>query len=174
MALPSSGTISASAIRTELQNTGKTNDFRLSYYGAPYALARDAGYVPVNQSSPSKPNTTGFNNSIPRPMSAWYSYNHVAELTCPIGFQSPDVSGGNYIYYRVNVSGVAGTYTFINLNLINPDIYTYEVRIYDTYPFTNLGAVTGTPISIGTGTFLYQLPASSNTLHFVFWNGSVV
>ena len=76
MALPASGPISASMIRTELQNTGKTNNFELSYYGAPYALARDVGYVPVNQSSTVKPDTSGTYNSTPRAISAWYSYNH--------------------------------------------------------------------------------------------------
>ena len=65
MALPSSGTISMSQIRTEL---GIPNQ-------APFSLdtAENGGYVAINQNSASRPNAAN-----PASMSEWYSYNHSA------------------------------------------------------------------------------------------------
>ena len=175
MALPSSGQISVSDIRTELSNTGKTNNYNLAFAGAPYGLARDVGYVPLNQSSTSKPNTSAAASATPRSSSFWYSYDHTAQLTCPLSFETPNVTGGNYVYYKTSISGTSGTYTPIYASIANPDGYSYTVRIYDSYPFNNLGEITATAIYIGAPNqvFWYQLPSTTNVLHFVFWNTSV-
>lgn len=63
MALPSSGTISASAINVELTRSA-TAQISL-------ASAATGGYVTINTASPSRPNA-----STPHAMSEWYSYDH--------------------------------------------------------------------------------------------------
>jgi hypothetical protein len=176
MPLPSSGSISIGDIRTELSNSGKAANYSLGVAGAPYGVARDAEYVPLNQSSTNKPNTNYTPSGIPRSISAWIAYDHGAQLTCSISFQTPNITGGNYVYYKTYVTGVAGTYTPIYFSLVDPDIYNYAVRIYDTYPFNNIGQITASPIYTGTGIGLlhwYQLVTTADTLHFVFWNSDV-
>ena len=60
MALPASGPISMSQVRTELQNDGKTTDLRLSFLGSMSGSGanRTSGYTPINQSSLTKPSST--------------------------------------------------------------------------------------------------------------------
>lgn len=175
MALPSSGQISISDVRTELLNTGKTTDYRLGFAGAPYALARDAGYVPANQSSTNKPNTNNTVSGAPKPISVWRGYDHSAQLTCPIYFETPNITGGNYVYYKVYISGTASTYTPITFSLVNADIYNYTARIYASYPFNNLGEITVSPLYNGSANSVYwhQMISNNDTLYFVFWNTDV-
>lgn len=184
MALPANGPISIGAIRTELLNTGKSTNFQLSRAGVTYGQVRDIQYVPVNQSSTSKPNITVANNAISRPLSAWYSYNHSATLTCPISVLSPDVKGGNYLYYKITITGSAGTYSPITVGTANYDGDNYLYYLYKVYPFTNTGDIIASPPenptlvtifygSSGATTYFYQLPSTSNDLHFVLWNNTV-
>ena len=80
MALPSSGQLSFNNIRTEL---GKSTQ-------APFSITSAATgvYVAINQSSPSKPNSTA-----PHAVSEWYGYSHTysAARTLSINFSR----GGN-------------------------------------------------------------------------------
>lgn len=85
MALPTSGLISANNIRTELGIPSQ----------APFSItsAATGGYVTINQSSPSKPNST-----TPHAISEWYGYNHsiVTNGTISVrGYQSDGDSFSN-------------------------------------------------------------------------------
>ena len=68
MALPLSGQLSFSAIRTELGVPSQ----------APFSIttAATGGYVAINQSSPAKPNS-----SAPHAVSEWYGYNQTYSAT---------------------------------------------------------------------------------------------
>ena len=77
MALPSSGQISMSQIRTELGIPSQS----------PFSLdtAENGGYVAINTNSTSRPNSAN-----PAAMSEWYSYNHSAVgATCA----APTITG---------------------------------------------------------------------------------
>jgi hypothetical protein len=175
MALPASGPISMSMVRTELENTGTTSNVGLSQLGS-ITVVREAGFVPINQNSTSKPNLTS-----PYQISEWYSYNHTQNGTCSgTSFTTPTI-GGAYIYYRINVTGGAGNSTNISVNSSGyAGGQSLRCNIYSTYPFTNTGALTGTPLSALTftsntsQTYTYTLSTSSQVLYFVIWDNSII
>ena len=84
MAIPSvtSTRVGIGTIRQELLNTG-TNNFRLSYAGQQSGATIFDGYVPLNQSSTRKPNT-----SSPFSISEWYGYDHSQRTSCSVTFYS--------------------------------------------------------------------------------------
>lgn len=170
MALPASGQLSVGDIRTELVNTG-TNSFSLAKAGQQYTAVYNSGYVPLNQSSTSKPdNSTSFN------VSEWYSYNHSQNKACSASsFGGSTTTNGlnQYKYWRVNVTGCSGGTSVITVNYTNGagncflPCSTY-VYIYTSYPFTNTGTLTGSPVytfslskCAGTGTYTYNYTTSS-------------
>lgn len=80
MALPTSGQISFSNLRTELGIPSQ----------APFSItsAATGGYVTINQSSPSKPNSTA-----PHAISEWYGYNHTFSAARSIAIALTVASG---------------------------------------------------------------------------------
>lgn len=176
MALPASGPISMSMIRTELQNDGTTSNLRLAYLGSMSGsgASRTSGYVPINRFSPTKP-ADGF----PANIGEWYSYNHTATKNCPV-VENTLTLGSYYLYYVVNVTGSIGAIS--NIILQSPDNTggnTIKCNVYTTYPFTNTGTLTGTPVSAAIFTnnsaqyYPRTLASTSETLYFVIWNESV-
>jgi hypothetical protein len=175
MALPASGPISMSMLRTELLNEGKTTNYELSKIGGLIGSGTNtgSGYVPINRSSTSKPD----DNTIPSQISEWYSYDHSANQNCPTGDVSTPTIRSNYLYYRVNVTGSVGSSSAITLDSPNNTLsYNIKCRIYTTYPFTNTGTLTGSPVFDGTFTnttaqvYNYTLSSTSQVLHIVIWD----
>lgn len=174
MALPASGQISIGGIRTELSNTG-TNNFSLVRAGA-NGVSRGEGYTPLNQSSTSKPNFTA-----PYGMNEWYSYNHSANTACGSSWVATPSIGAMYTYYRFNITGTAGnvsTISFYGVSIPNPYIFA---NIYNTYPFTSTGNLIGTAplkqltmFNGGTNSYLYTLTSSSDVIHIVIWDDSIL
>jgi hypothetical protein len=166
-------------LRTELQNDGKTSNFELSKVGC--LLGSDvntgSGYVPVNRSASTKPT----DDVVPSQISEWYSYNHSANQNCPTGDIDTPTLLGSYLYYRVNVTGGAGNVSAITINSPDnavPYLSNMKFQIYASYPFTNLGALTGYPIFDGTftnttsQTYNHTLSSTSEVLYLVMWNES--
>lgn len=175
MAIPASGPVSMSMIRTELENTG-TSNFSLQYAGYTQEISRTSGYTPLNQNSSTKPNTTS-----PFQISEWYSYNHTQNGTCSgTAFTTPTILG-RYIYYRVNVTGGLGAESTISVTSSGyASGQSLRCNIYSTYPFTAAGILTGTPLSSltftsnTTQTYFHTLTAASQVLYFVVWDNNVV
>lgn len=175
MALPASGPISMSMVRTELQNEGKSTTFELSKIGCLLGSETNtgSGYVPVNRSATTKPT----DDVTPSAITEWYSYNHSANQNCPTGDISTPTMLGSYLYYRINVTGSVGSVSSITMdspdNTLNS---TVRCQIYTSYPFTNTGALTGFPIFDGTfantnfQTYNYTLSSTSQVLYFVIWD----
>lgn len=176
MALPASGPISMSMLMTELENTGLTSNIELSKIGS--LLGSDtntgSGYVPVNRSAPTKPT----DDVVPSAVSEWYSYNHIANQDCPTGDVDTPILLGNYLYYRVNVTGGSGAIS--NITISSPDnvvpyLSTMRFQIYTSYPFTNTGTLTGFPVFDGTftntnfQTYDHTLSSTSEVLYLVMW-----
>lgn len=178
MSLPSSGQMSVGDIRTELSNTG-TSSFSLAKAGQQYNALYNSGYVPLNQSSASKPN-----DSTPYAVSEWYSYNHSTNKACSgSSFGGSTTTNGlnQYKYWRLNVTGCSGgtstisvSYTQGTTNCFLP-CPTY-VYIYTSYPFTSTGALTGSPVytfslaacsATGTYTYNYTTSSTSDILYIV-------
>lgn len=176
MALPASGQIAMSDLRTELQNGGKTSDFELSKVGC--LLGSDvntgSGYVPVNRSAPTKPT----DDVVPSAISEWYSYDHTANQNCPTGQTDTPILLGSYLYYRVNVTGSSGAVSNITISSpdnTSPNLSTMRFQIYTSYPFTNTGTLTGFPVFDGTfsntnsQTYDHTLSSTSEVLYLVMW-----
>jgi hypothetical protein len=168
MSLPSSGQITISGIRTELENTGTVNNFRLGNAGS-----GSNEYVPINRNSTNKPNLVS-----PHAMSEWYGYNHTQNGLCSVStnYVTPSLSS-NYVYYRINVTGNTGGISSITISstslLPAEEIY---FRIYTTYPFTNTGSLTGSALYTTTITtpttisYNYTASSSSDILYIVINN----
>lgn len=168
MALPASGQISVSQIRTEFQQTGRNNYSFSEQMLTGYAFGTNDGYTPINIASPNQPSSTN-----PDSISEWYSYNHTASNSCD-GFYNlyPGQFPCTRVYRIINISGTAGLKSLIQASA-NINNSTYVYRIYDVYPFTNTGAFVATsPIFSGTAsttqiTHIYTSPSTSVNLHFV-------
>jgi len=172
MALPASGPISMSQVMTELQNTGTSTNVRLSYMGSlsGSGTVTSSGYVPINRFSTSKPL-----DAFPQQLSEWYNYNHSAVKNCPVVENT--LSVGNYfLYYAVNVTGSIGAASNITLQSPGNTSNTVRCNVYTSYPFTNTGTLTGTPVSAAIFTngdaqyYNHTLASTSETLYFVIWS----
>lgn len=166
MALPSSGQISVSQIRTELTSSGRNNYSFSEQMEPSFAAGANSGMTPVNQSSTSKPNPTNSD-----PISEWYSYDHTSFNSCGSTYNL--VVGSCLRTYRIiEISGTSGNTSFLSVTG-DGNNSSYSYRIYDVYPFTNTGAFVGTsPIFSGTLStittdYTYILAGSSIKLHFV-------
>jgi hypothetical protein len=168
MAIPGSGAVSIGTIRTELQNTGK-NNFSLRFAGRPSATF-NPDYTPINQNSSSKPN-----DSSPYSISEWRNYDHSAFGNCSgTSFTTPDISTF-YTYYKIRLTGASSYTTSISVVCnsapnANSTVYTL---FYTSYPFTNVGQLTGTAVltftqtSAGTSTQTYTMTSSQVDFHVV-------
>ncbi len=165
-----------SMLITELENSGLTSNIELSKIGS--LLGSDtntgSGYVPVNRSAPTKPT----DDVVPSAISEWYSYDHTANQNCPIVNTDTPTLLGNYLYYRVNVTGSSGAVSTITIESpdnVTPNLSTMRFQIYTSYPFTNTGTLTGFPVFDGTFTnsnfqsYDYTLSSTSQVLYFVMW-----
>jgi hypothetical protein len=175
MALPASGPISMSMIRTELQNGGKTTDLSLTFLGSMSGSGanRTSGYTPINQSSLTKPSSL-----LPASIGEWYSYDHVTNKACgnPLNL----TLGAFYTYVRYEVTGIVGSTSTTQMNMPTNPGNTIKCHIYTgSYPFTNLGTLTGTPVFNGTFTsagsqfYSFNLASTSTILHVVAWDETV-
>jgi len=175
MALPASGPISMSMIRTELQNGGKTSDLSLTFLGSMSGSGanRTSGYTPINQSSLTKPSSL-----LPASISEWYSYDHVTNKACgnPLNLNL----GAYYSYVRYEVTGIVGSTSTTQMTMPTNPGNTIKCHIYTgSYPFTNLGTLTGTPVFNGTFTsagsqfYSFNLASTSTILHVVAWDETV-
>jgi hypothetical protein len=137
MPLPSSGQISASQIRTELQVTSVS----------PFSLdtAENGSYVPINITSPSKPASTN-----PAAMSEWYSYNHTYAVSCPATVTNLGGYSSTSPYADMWVVDLGTTSGSINVT-INIS-YTPSAALWSSaltceygYPFNSSGSDVGGP-----------------------------
>lgn len=170
MSLPSSSTISIGDIRTELQNTG-TSSYRLSYSGQQNGATKTSGYVPLNVASTSKPN-----NSAPFAISEWYSYNHSSAQTCSGTGYSQGGYNQQYVYRKWAITSAgAGCTATLNFTWTpsGSGLYCNQyVDVYSTYPFSNTGSVTASPIysnNGATGSYNYTCTSTTDYLHVVTW-----
>ena len=175
MALPASGPISMSQVRTELQNDGKTSDLSLTFLGSMSGSGanRTSGFTPINQSSLTKPSSL-----LPASISEWYSYDHVTNKAC--GNPLNPIVGAYYTYVRYEVTGIIGSTSTTQLNMPTNPGNTVKCHIYTgSYPFTNLGTLTGTPVFNGTFTnttsqfYSFNLTSTSHILHIVAWDETI-
>ena len=175
MALPASGPISMSMIRTELQNGGKTTDLSLTFLGSMSGSGanRTSGYTPINQSSLTKPSSL-----LPASIGEWYSYDHSTNKACgnPLNL----TLGAFYTYVRYEVTGIVGSTSTTQMTMPTNPGNTIKCHIYTgSYPFTNLGTLTGTPVFNGTFTsagsqfYSFNLASTSTILHVVAWDETV-
>jgi hypothetical protein len=164
-----------SQVRTELQNDGKTTDLRLSFLGSMSGSGanRTSGYVPLNQSSLTQPSEL-----YPASLSEWYSYNHTTNKAC--GNPLNPLVGAYYTYVRYEITGPVGSTSTTQMTMPTNPGNTIKCHIYTgSYPFTNLGTLTGTPVFNGTFTsagsqfYSFSLTASSTTLHIVAWDETI-
>jgi hypothetical protein len=183
MALPGAGNpLSVSQIRSEIQNTGKSNDFSMRFVGG-YVSST---YVPMNQSSTSKPNLTSSFS-----ISEWYSYNHTQARACSnvtittpaLGVDGSDgISNANgRIYYKINVTGVAGDIVYFDFGAFNTNNDEgIACEVYPEYPFNSSGTIISIPIftvifgSNGSTTEELYLASSSEDFHLVIRIGSLL
>jgi hypothetical protein len=174
MSIPASGTVGISTIRSELDNGG-TAPFSLAKAGMPTGgnASRGDGYTPVNQNSSSIPNT-----SSPYGVNEWYSYNHTQNGSCGTTYTTISVLG-QYLYYRINVTGISGAPSDVSVTMNSYSADTYLVRIYDFYPFSTSGGLSASPLttltytSNGTQTYTYTMASTSDILYIVCWNNSI-
>jgi hypothetical protein len=162
-------------IRTELQNDGKTSDLSLTFLGSMSGSGanRTSGFTPINQSSLTKPSSP-----LPASISEWYSYDHVTNKACgnPLNL----TLGAYYSYVRYEVTGVVGSTSTTTLTLPTNVGKTIRCQIYTgSYPFTNLGTLTGTAVFDGTFTtagsqfYSFNLASTSTILHVIAWDETV-
>lgn len=172
MAIPGSGKVSIGDIRTELQNGG-TNNFSLQFAGRPYIGApgtfQNPIYVPINESSTSKPN-----NLQPFAISEWRNYNHSENKPCSVTSFTTPILGPFYTYYRVNIAGTAGNESQITIT--GNGTTSHAVAIFTSYPFNDVGAIVSLPfassILYSSTTINFRKGIDGTTpqvLHLVFW-----
>ena len=176
MAIPASGSLAMSTIRSELQNTG-TSSFRLAFAGQQSGATIGSGYVPLNQSSSSKPN-----DNSPYSISEWYSYNHSQNTGCGVTFYSGLTQIDKYFYQRFLITGCGvGCNSPIRIFYSNPPPNNLSPRvdyleIFNTYPFNNTGTLTATSVyslglgfgsSLGPYEYEYTVTSASDTLYVV-------
>jgi len=174
MALPSSGQISASSIRTEFNQAGRSSYSFSAQMDPTFAAGSNAGYTPVNQKSTTIPSTSDPDN-----ISEWYSYNHSENWPCGGsgglgGPVSMDVSNCRRKFFRVSLSGGVNYTADISV-YGNTSSSSYSYRIYDVYPFTNTGAFVSTSpvfsgtMSTSTTTHTYTMTSSSVVIYAVVY-----
>lgn len=170
MPLPASGQVSIGDIRTELQNGG-TSSYRLSYAGQQNGAVKTSGYVPLNKSSSSKPNT-----SSPFAVSEWFSYNHTSSQTCSGTGFSMNGYNQQFIYYRIAINSYgAGCVATLNFTWTSSGSLLYcnqYIDVYSTYPFSNTGTIVPSAIYSNngtTGSYNYTCTGTTDYLHFVSW-----
>lgn len=174
MALPASGTISISDIRTELNNAGKTGEYALSSCGIPPTRGANQ-YTPKNQVN----TTTGTNFAQPYAISEWYSYNHSLNGSCGTNYTSQNVGAGAQ-YWRVVVTGQTGWKSTISISMASYTSGSLYMYLYTIYPFTTDGDIITTSRTLianfagnGTTTYTYTLTSASDVLYFVAFDNSV-
>lgn len=170
MAIPGSGKVSIGDLRIELANES-TNNFQLSKAGRPTTgvpgTFQPPVYVPINQSSTSKPDNTS-----PFQISEWRGYNHSENLPCAANFTTPSL-GSFYTYYRVQITGQPSYQSTIAVT--GNSTSNHACFIYITYPFNNLGQINVSAwtyslfTSATTKYFTKTMLSTSETLYFVFY-----
>lgn len=169
MAIPGSGKVSIGDIRTELQNS--IPDFSLENAGRPETGApgtfMTALYVPINQSSTSKPDDVS-----PYAISEWRNYNHSENKPCSSSSFTTPTLGPFYTYYRVDISGTAQYESVITVTG-NGTAANYAL-IYTSYPFDENGDINIYPLVnltfFGSSTQYFRIGITGATqiLHLVF------
>lgn len=171
MALPASGQLSIGSIRGELDNAG-TSSFGLSNAGNP--STRGTGFTPKNQNSSSKPNDTS-----PYAISEWYSYNHSQNGSCGTTYTTPSVGAG-YVYNRINITGISGAPSVIEVTMNSYGGDTFYVDIFNFYPFSNTGVLSNSRLvrlsfgANGTQTYTYTMASTSDVVYLVAWDDSIL
>ena len=102
-------------------------------------------------------------------------YVGISQYTTPnTAFTSPSL-GTFYTYYRVQLRG--GVTYQANIEVAGNSTTNHWCYIYTTYPFNNVGQVTATAWTYSyfdsstTKTFTRSMLSSSETLHFVLYQG---
>lgn len=178
MALPGTGPISIGNIRTELGNTG-TNSFSLAKAGQQYTAVIGDGYVPLNNASSSKPNS-----SSPFSISEWYSYDHSTNRSCGVTFFSAATQIDKYYYQRFLITGCgASCKAPIRIFYSNPPPNNLSPRtdyleLHSSYPFNSVGSLTGTAgysLALGFGSsggpydIEWTVSSASEPIYVVSW-----
>ena len=185
MALPASGPIGMSAIRTEIDNAGKASNLSLTLLGSMSGsgATRTSGYVALNQSSTNKPSPP-----FPASIGEWYSYVHGQSKGC--GNSLNFTLGGYYTYAKYLITGENGSISTTTMYLpTSPGGNTIKCYIYNTttlrqndMPFNDAGGLTlNTPSFDGTFTtttpqtysHTFTSGAPSRSLYIVAWDNSV-
>lgn len=179
MALPSSGQISMSQIRTELGIPSQ----------APFSLdtAENGGYVAINQNSTSRPSASN-----PAAMSEWYSYDHSAagcnaptinSVTRCSTYAILNISHSNcnsmQVFYSSNggaswtQEGNEGCVTDKYIYNLSPSTtYLFRARIYctSTASYSAYSNVANTTTCPANGTFVTSF-CSGNALYYRYADG---
>ena len=185
MALPASGPISMSMIRTELDNGGVTSNLSLTLLGSMSGsgATRTSGYVALNQSSTNKPSP-----SFPASIGEWYSYSHRGRKEC--GSSDSFTLGGYYTFALYLITGENGSRSTTTMYLpTSPGGNTIKCYIYNQQstgrisdmPFNSTGGLTTVTPNFD-GTFTTTTPqtyshtftsgANSRSLYIVAWDNS--
>jgi len=166
MALPSSGPISASQIRTEI-NVPSQSPFSLN-------SAEVLGYTDLNvlsiSSSQGKPNI-----DTPNSMSEWYSYNHSLNRNCSstshVGLKSPY----NYSYNtfaQIDIGTTSGTLSYTGSNFAISGSAPSASVSYSLYQSTYPSVSSGKLLKLGVLTSAN--PRDSVTYTYNVSSGSIV
>jgi hypothetical protein len=153
MTLPSSGTLSASAINTEL---GRASNASFSFASA---VAGTYGAINTGGTHP--------NNTTPHALSEWYSYSHgIAFTTMTYGTCSTPGDGGGYIEIVWAISGaVGGEYITIEGNVSGGAAITSTGSFGPSSGFTSSPAQYSIALGSGaTGSVTVKLYSSGNVL----------
>jgi len=187
MALPASGPVSMSMIRTELENTGITSNLSLTLLGSMSGsgATRTSGYTPINQSSTNKPSPP-----FPASIGEWYGFDYFEYKGC--GSSDSFTLGGYFTYAKYFISGAVGSTSTTTMYLpTNPGGNTIKCYIYNLatgrirgdFPFTDLGGLpVNTPSFNGTfttttpqtysHTFTSSPGATTRALYIMAWDDS--
>lgn len=158
MALPASGQISFADIRSELQLTSVSS---FSIKKAEEGI--DAGYVPINISSPSTPGSSN-----PAAINEWYSYNHTYAVSCPASVTNLGgrVSGTPYGEMWVVDLGTTSGNVDVTVNISSASPYGASITCDYGYPFNssgvNVGGAGGTLFNTGLINSTYTTTATYN------------
>jgi len=149
MALPASGQLNVSDLRTEMDLSSVSN-FSFSY-------AATGNYVKLNSQSPSLPTANPFNNFN---LTQWYSYCHKCASSC--GPSIYDTSANEYAVIDLETTSGRVSYSGFSSD---------TWALYLGYPYNSSGTLVGTSIASGgygnfSSTYDYTYSTERNLYFF--------
>ena len=153
MALPSSGQIAFSDVRTEMSQSATSTYAFGGWTSGNYGNNFSNDYAPINILSSGSRWSTSTTYGRPISMSQWYSYNHTANLTSSVtGTLFEHINAGDIRDPSTMLlidAGTSNTTWSINVSGSLDSTYDAFVKVYYGRPWTNTGAdSTGSAIYI--------------------------